>query len=212
LGKLFVIHRRESGARRQNARNQSARAACPEVIPLDKQVLSPLYFEGFTRRRRWAGDGFGCRVMSERTTDREWLWKRNCSISPRQLGMVYGALCLASLMVATFFTVRGAWYVLGFAILEMAAVGLAFLHFGRHATDREHIALIDDCLVVEVIQAEHARRFELNPRRTQVDVPQAHADLIGLESGATRIEVGRFLTEWKRREFARELRQALQRA
>jgi hypothetical protein len=99
FGKVFAIHRRVSGERLQNARNHSAVIACPDVIPLDKQALSPLYFEGFTRRRRRVAGAFRCSVV----TGRE-----------------------ASLMMATFFTVRGAWYVLGFAILEIAAVGLAF--------------------------------------------------------------------------------------
>ncbi len=118
-------------------------------------------------------------------------------------------LCLSSLLVATLFTVHGAWYVLGFAILEMCAVGLAFLHYARHATDCEHIALIDDCLLVELIDAEQVRQFRLNPRWTRIDLPGAHRELIGLESNGRRVEVGRFLTEWKRHEFARELRCAL---
>jgi uncharacterized membrane protein len=140
---------------------------------------------------------------------REWVLKRNCSISPRQLAMVYAALCSVSLTVAAFFTMHGAWYILGFAILEMMALGLAFLNFGRHATDREHIALIDDCLLVELIQAEQLRQFRLDPRWTRVEPPEMHSGLIGLEAKGTRVEVGRFLTEWKRREFAQELQCAL---
>jgi uncharacterized membrane protein len=142
-------------------------------------------------------------------TTREWVLKRNCSISPRQLAMAYAALCAVSLVVAIFFTARGAWFVLGFAILEMAAVGLAFLQFARHATDREHIALIDDCLLVELIEAEQARQFRLDPRWTRVESPGAPNELIALEARGMRVEVGRFLTEWRRREFAQELRQEL---
>jgi uncharacterized membrane protein len=112
-------------------------------------------------------------------------------------------------MVATLFTVHGAWYVLGFAILEMCAVGLAFLHYARHATDREHIALIDDCLLVELIDAEQVRQFRLNPHRTRIDLADAHCGLIRLEAGGVQVEIGRFLAEWKRREFAQELRCAL---
>jgi uncharacterized membrane protein len=141
---------------------------------------------------------------------REWILKRNCSISPRQLAMVYTALCSVSLIIAIFFTVRGAWLVLGFAILEMSAVGLAFFQYARHATDREHIALIDDCLLVELIQRERARQFRLDPRWTRVELPDAPHELITLEAKGMRVEVGRFLTVWKRREFAQELRRELQ--
>lgn len=140
---------------------------------------------------------------------REWVLSRNCSISPRRLALVYAALCTASLTVATVFTLHGAWYVLGFAILEMAAVGAAFFFYARHAVDREHIALIDDWLVVELIQKEQVRRFRLDPRWTRVEPPASRGELIGLEARDVRVEVGRFLTEWKRREFARELRRAL---
>lgn len=137
---------------------------------------------------------------------REWVLKRNCSISPRQLGMVFAALCFASLSVAVLFTVRGAWYVLAFAILELAAVGAAFLQYGRHATDRERIALADDCLLIERIEAQRVRRYRLDRCRARIEMPAADRDLVGLVAGQTRIEVGRYVTEWERREFARELR------
>lgn len=140
---------------------------------------------------------------------REWVLSRNCSISPRQLALAYAALCVMSLMVAMIFTVRGAWYVLVFSILELSAVGLAFFLYARHAVDREHIALIDDCLLVELIQVERVRQFRLDPRRTRVEPPVSRDDLIGLRANGMRVEVGRFLTERKRREFARELNRAL---
>ncbi len=116
------------------------------------------------------------------------------------------------MLVAVFFTLQGAWYVLGFAILEMLGLGLAFFQFARHATDREHIALIDNYLLVELIQAEHSRQFRLDPRWTCVEPPDAQHELITLESRGMRVEVGRFLMDRKRRDFARELKQELQRA
>ncbi len=140
---------------------------------------------------------------------REWVLKRNCSISPHQLMRAFAGLCMVSLMVATFFTVRGAWYVLGFAVIEMSAVGWAFFRFARHATDREHIALIDEVLLVELIQTERTRQFRLDKRRVRVAPPLSRSGLIRLEADGTRVEVGRFLTEWRRREFARELCSAL---
>lgn len=141
--------------------------------------------------------------------EREWVLSRNCSISPRQLALVYAALCTLSFTVAGYFTLRGAWYILVFAILEMSAVGMAFFLYARHAVDREHIALVDGCLLVELIQKERVRQFKLDARWTHVESPVSHNELIGLEANGTRVEVGRFLTEWKRREFARELKRAL---
>jgi uncharacterized membrane protein len=142
-------------------------------------------------------------------SSREWILKRNCSIAPRQLAMVYAALCSVSLTVAVFFTLRGAWYILGFAVLELAAVGLAFFHYGRHATDRERIVLSEDTLLIELIQAEQASPHRLNPRTAQVELPDANRGLIVVEAAGVRVEIGRFLTSWRRREFARELAQAI---
>ncbi len=138
-------------------------------------------------------------------TTRDWVFKRNCSLTPRQLAKAYAALSFGSLSVAFYFSLRGAWYIFGFSILELSAVALAFLHYARHATDREHIALTDESLLVKVVQAEQALQYELDVRSARIVQPTSHRDLIGLESGGVRVEVGRFLTERKRRAFAQEL-------
>lgn len=142
-------------------------------------------------------------------SSREWVLKRNCSIAPRQLVMVYAALCSVSLTVAVLFTLSGAWYILGFAVLELAAVGLAFFHYGRHATDRERIVLNEDTLLIELIQAEQASPHRLDPRAARVKLPDTQRGLIVVEAAGFRVEIGRFLTIWRRREFAGELAQAI---
>lgn len=140
---------------------------------------------------------------------RDWVIRRNCSITPRQLVLVYSALSTTCLLVASFFALRGAWYILGFAVLEIFAVGVAFFLFARHATDREHITLTDDCLLVELVQREEIRQYRLDPRTTRVEPPVVPGELIGLQSNGVKVEVGQFLTERNRREFVRELRNAL---
>lgn len=140
---------------------------------------------------------------------REWILKKNCSISPRQLAKAYAALCVASFLVASYFVMQGAWLVMVFAILEMSAVAAAFLYFGRHATDREHIALSDAGLTVELVQAEKVLQHRMDPHRTRVTLPVLRHGLIGLEANGDRVEVGRFLTERKRKEFAQELSREL---
>lgn len=139
---------------------------------------------------------------------RDWVLKRNCSLSPRQTLLAYAVLCAMSLLVASFFVAQGAWLVLGFAAIELLSVGVAFVLYARHATDREHIALNDDCLLVELIEVEKVMQFRLDPRRTRVEPPEGR-DLIGLQANGISVKVGRFLTERKRREFARELQRAL---
>jgi uncharacterized membrane protein len=139
----------------------------------------------------------------------EWHLKRNCSLSPRQLALAYAVLFGLSFAVATSFMMLGAWHVFAYAMLEMAAVALAFLHYARHATDHEHIALLDDCLLVEQVSAGETQQVRLDPCWTRIAFPRHAQDLIHLEARGVKIEVGRFVTEAKRRQFARELREEL---
>ncbi len=140
---------------------------------------------------------------------REWILKKNCSISPAQLIRAYLALCVASMLVALYFVAQGAWLVMVFAMLEMTAVAVAFLYVGRHATDRECISLTEAELVVELVQAEQSLSYRMDPRRTRVALPEPRRRLIGLEADGDRIEVGRYLTERRRQEFAQELNREL---
>ena len=125
-------------------------------------------------------------------SEQEWILKRNCSITPRQMLRAYGALCGVSFAVACCFTWHGAWYVMCFALLEMTAVGAAFLVFGRHATDRERVALGEDCLLIEVIEAERARQFRLDPRWTRIESPAAYHRLIALLRNFGGVAAARF--------------------
>jgi uncharacterized membrane protein len=140
---------------------------------------------------------------------REWVLRRNCSLTPRQLGLAFALLCAGSLLVAGAFALHGFWLVLGFSVLETLAVGAAFLLYARHASDRERITLDEDGLLVELFESERVTQLRLDPRRTRVEPPDSDRPLIGLEAGGVRAEVGRFLTEPNRRELARELRSAL---
>lgn len=142
-------------------------------------------------------------------TRHEWLLKRNCSLTPKQLGIAYAVLCLASFSVALMFTLQGAWIVLAFSVLEMTVVALAFLHYARHATDHEHIALMDDCLLIEQIQAGQMQQTRLDPYRTRVVLPCRTQDLISLVERDVKIEVGKFLTDRKRQQVAKEIQHEL---
>lgn len=141
---------------------------------------------------------------------REWDLKRNCSLSPLQLGCAFALLFGLSVTVAGIFVLlQGAWQILTFAMLEMAGVALAFLCYARHATDHEHIVLLDDCLLVERVLADETHRVRLDPGWIRVVPPRTSRDLIGLEARGVKIQVGCFVTEEQRRRFVRELRQEL---
>lgn len=141
---------------------------------------------------------------------REWTLRRNCSLSPRQLARAYAILCVGSLAVALGFLLRGIWFVLAFSLLELALVGLALLVHARHATDHERIALSESGLLVTRVLAERRESTRLDPLWTRVVVPDERPrTLIRLESRGVKVEIGRFVDESRRRQVARELRQAL---
>jgi uncharacterized membrane protein len=145
-------------------------------------------------------------------TKQEWYLKRNCSLTPRQVGIAFAVQCLVSFSIALICTLHGAWQVFIFSALEMLALGTALLVYGRHATDHEHIALTDGCLLIERINAGKIEQVQLDPNWTRVAPPKRYQDLIRLESQGKRIEVGRFITNDKRKQLASELQSQLQHA
>ncbi len=141
---------------------------------------------------------------------REWLLRRNCSLSPQQMGMAYALMCLFSFAVATGFVMVGMWQVLLFTALEMTAVAAAFLYFARHATDYEHIVLANGKLLVEQVSAGKMRVTQLELYFLRLQLPAHPSDLIHLESKGVAVDIGYFATEPRRRALAQELRAEVQ--
>ncbi|MFM1987055.1 MAG: hypothetical protein RJA99_12 [Pseudomonadota bacterium] len=140
----------------------------------------------------------------------EWLLKRNCSLAPRQLAAIFGALAAVSLSIAAVFATRGAWLVLPFACIEVLALGAAFVVYARHAADYERIVLCRDCLLVETCRGDRLRREQCAPAWTRVEYSGTRRELIGLVVAGRRIEVGRYVPESERRDLAAQLRVRLQ--
>ncbi|HWJ96022.1 MAG TPA: DUF2244 domain-containing protein [Telluria sp.] len=140
---------------------------------------------------------------------REWDLRRNCSLTPRQLASAYLLLCAGGLGVALGFALHGIWIVLPFSLLELAGVGAAFVHYARHALDRDHIALSERCLLVERVRGGHIERLRFNPHWTRVLPPGPGRRLVGIESGGRRTDIGAFVNAAAREQVARELRREL---
>ena len=139
-----------------------------------------------------------------------WTLKRNCSLTPRQSLAVYALLCGASFGIALVFLLQGIWMVLAFALVEMAAVGLALLHYARHALDVETIALTDRCLLIERIDAGRREEIRLDPTWLRVLPPEPRLrKLIQLESHGRQVAIGAYVSEATRSQVAQELKQAL---
>lgn len=139
----------------------------------------------------------------------QWLLKRNCAMSPRQLGCWFGSLAIVSLALASVFVWRGAWPVLPFTIIEVGALGVAFLWWARHAADYERIVVADGALYVETSSGERLRTVERQHGWLRVELDGSRGNRIRIVAGAEAIEVGALVPPGRRAALAQEMRGAL---
>lgn len=147
----------------------------------------------------------------------EWVIKRNCSAGPRQLAIVFGSLVAVSFVFGLAFAAFGLWMVLPFVGLELIAVGAAFVCYGHHAGDFERISVAPHALSVERIEGAHRKQWQFDPRVSRVQI-EARGRQWGqrvrvyLLAPGIKLELGRYLLDRRRTQFARELEGTLMRA
>lgn len=144
--------------------------------------------------------------------DIHWFLKRNCSVSPAQLGWLYLSLCVLSMAIAGAFWLRGAKLILPFAWVELMLVGVAFLVYARHATDGERISLSDKRLVVELENAGRLERAEFDRDWVRIEPRAEDTSLIEVSGRGRSVQVGRYVRPELRPALAREIRMALRSA
>ena len=143
----------------------------------------------------------------------QWVLKRNCALTPVQLAAAVGGVGLVSVVVAIVCACFGAWPVIPFAGLEMAALLVAFVVHGRHAGDYERIVVSPEAVIVESVDADRIVRQSLRPEWLRVEYRQEDLkggrQLIRLVSGRQELAVGRFVPADRRALLARQLRASL---
>lgn len=142
----------------------------------------------------------------------DWRLKRNCSVTPAQLGWSFLALCVVSLAIGTWFWAMGARFVLGFAWIELMAVGLTFFVYARHAGDGETISLQGGRLVVETDLAGRHQRAEFRREWVRVEPRAGDTSLIEVSGQGRSVKVGRYVRPELRQALAHEIRKALRQA
>ena len=142
----------------------------------------------------------------------QWVLRRNCSITPRQLVGVYLSLCAVSLLIGGAFWWHGATYVLAFAGIELILVGAALVVYARHAADRETVTLAERDVEVERHFGRQVERAAFRAEWVCVEPAQAQGSLVELAGQGRRMLIGRFLRPEHRAALAQELRRALRRA
>jgi uncharacterized membrane protein len=156
---------------------------------------------------------FGRRIVVEgQSWAVQWLMKRNCSVTPRELSLVFVSLCTVSSVISGFFYWQGAPFVAAFAAAELLAVGAALLVFARHAADREQLTLVGRSLLVEQTLAGRTQRADWEADWLRVEPLAGQGSLVQLSGSGRTLNVGRFLRPELRGAFAQELRQALRMA
>lgn len=139
----------------------------------------------------------------------QWFLRRNCAVTPAQLGWFYLSLCIVSLGIGAMFWFQGAVLVLPFAWVELVAVGAGFLLYARHATDGERIYLRGESLVVEFENAGKLERAEFRRDWVRVEPRLGDRSLIEVSGQGRSIQVGRFVRPELRPMLAKEIRMAL---
>ncbi len=120
--------------------------------------------------------------------------KRNCSISPRALAVLLALMGGFAFAIGIGFALYGAWPILPFAGLEVAALATAFYLNGRHATDYERIALEEGLLVVEVCDGERVAKHRFDPHWVRLEVSATPRRVrLALRSHGRELEIGRHL-------------------
>lgn len=139
----------------------------------------------------------------------QWLFRRNCALTPRQLAAWFATLGGVSMVIAASFAAQGAWLVMPFACVESVALGVAFVVYARHAADYERILLGPRRLVIERSAGCALERVECEPAWVRVEYAGTHRSPVRLVAAGRQWEVGRFVPEEQRKELARQLRESL---
>ena len=140
---------------------------------------------------------------------RVWLLRRNCALTPRQVGVFYLSLVVVSAVIAAGFAINGAWTVLPFSCVELVAVGIALVLYARHAADHERVCLFERGLVVETVDGQARTTTTLDRYWARVAVEAGARSVVVVTERGKRVVLGRFVGEHERKRFAQELRCAL---
>lgn len=133
--------------------------------------------------------------------------KRNCSISPWALVWLLGVTACLSFAIGIAFAVLGAWPILPFVGLEIAALAAAFYVNGRHATDYERITLAAGSLAVEIRDGDRIEEHRFAACWVRLVWQDAKHDArLLLRVQGKELEIGRHLDVSGRALLAKELR------
>lgn len=138
--------------------------------------------------------------------------RRNDSLSPVGRRVFFMSILVVSFAIAAAWAFNGAWYVLPFAGLEMAALLFAMRLVSRHARDYESVTIEGNSVYVEYCRAGRVRRHEFNRHWAQVVTSRRGPGggmKLAIRSHGKEIPFGELLTDAEKAAVAGELRKRL---
>lgn len=151
--------------------------------------------------------------MDNTPTSRIWHMRRNCSFTPRQVGLFYLSMVCFSCLIAAYFWWQGAWMILPFTFAELLVLGIALLIYARHASDYERVILNGTEFTIELFLGNRRTVVSWNAPWVRVKDPELKSGtqkhLVTLEMGQEAVQIGQFIFAHERAHLAQEIRSAI---
>ena len=134
------------------------------------------------------------------------------SLSSRGFLIVMGLIGGISFIAGIVFFLIGAWPVVGFLGLDVLLVYYAFKRNYESGNIYETIEIVnDDLKVTQYASSGHHTSSLFNPYWVRLNVykPKERTTILTLSSHEIRLEIGHFLTNEEKEDFAKALQDAL---
>jgi len=148
-------------------------------------------------------------TVRQTTAGQAWIARRNHAVGPLQARRVVITAAIITIVIAFVFSAFGAWPVLPFAGIEVAALWLALRHVQRHSADEERIDVDEAQITVTHRIAGRCEQHHFSRYWAQVRLERPAASLVQhlyLRSHGRELEIGRMLTDSQKQTLADELK------
>ena len=144
-----------------------------------------------------------------------FLIRPNCSLPWRGVVRFYLGMFSVSFSIAFAFALKGVWFILPFAGLEMLVLGAAFYVVARRGSSWQAISVSDT--TVDIVDSGVKSGGQQSFQRAWVRIDLERAAIKGypsrllIRSHGRAMEVGGYLNETEKQRLAQELREAVSR-
>lgn len=139
-----------------------------------------------------------------------WHLGLTSALSKAQMWGLYLGLVLLLQLIGLGFSWVGAEMILGFAWLELMAIGGVLWWYTQHMQDAETLRLTSNHLSVELTQGAKTSRYHFTRQWVQVHLTEQIPPLLRIQEGTQSVEVGSHVPAHARAALARQLRTSIQ--